>query len=226
MLETNTPSEQSSRLRIEFGKRGILRYTSHLDLARIWERTLLRAQVPLIYSQGFNPRPKMQFAAALPLGAESTCELLDIWVHGNFHDLQELQRVLVDSGPQGLEVYAIHPAELSLPPLQMLTHAAIYRVELAEACSCDEISRRVGEFLRATELIRIRRGKSYNLRPLVRDIQIICEQSSPATLMLDLLLSQQEGTGRPDEVVHALGCDPALVRITRIAIDLHQSSAI
>ena len=68
------------RLRVTFTKNGPLLYTSHLDLARIWERSLRRAGAPLVYSQGFNPRPKLHLAAALPLGHVGEAELLDVWL--------------------------------------------------------------------------------------------------------------------------------------------------
>src|SRR5512138_1667680 len=62
----NQPLTQQ-RIRIRFGQDGPLRYVGHHDLARTWERILRRARAPLEYSQGFNPRPRMQFAAALPI---------------------------------------------------------------------------------------------------------------------------------------------------------------
>src|SRR5258707_4321734 len=78
------PSTESTRMRIRitFAKQGALRYTGHLDLHKIWERTARRADLDLIYSQGFHPQPKMQLAAALPLGFSSRCELLDMRVGG------------------------------------------------------------------------------------------------------------------------------------------------
>ncbi len=68
------------RLRVTFSKGGPLVYTSHLDLARAWERALRRAGVGLVYSGGFNPRPKLQLAAALPLGHTAEAEWLDVWL--------------------------------------------------------------------------------------------------------------------------------------------------
>ncbi|MDP3186130.1 MAG: TIGR03936 family radical SAM-associated protein, partial [Anaerolineales bacterium] len=64
-------------MRITFSKTGALRYTGHLDLQRIWERTARRAGLPLVYSQGFHPQPKIQIAAALPLGFSGRAELVD-----------------------------------------------------------------------------------------------------------------------------------------------------
>ena len=68
------------RYRITFTKDEAQRFTSHLDLHRAWGRLLRRAGLPLLYSQGFNPRPRIQLSTALPLGCTSEHELADIWL--------------------------------------------------------------------------------------------------------------------------------------------------
>ena len=65
------------RLRIVFAKTEAMRYTSHLDLHRTWERTIRRANLPLAYSQGYNPHPRINLASALPLGFTSDCEVVE-----------------------------------------------------------------------------------------------------------------------------------------------------
>ena len=71
------------RLRITFSKSGTLRYTGHLDLQSIWERTVRRAGLPLAYTQGFHPSPKIQIASALPLGFIGSAEIVDVWLQDN-----------------------------------------------------------------------------------------------------------------------------------------------
>ena len=68
------------RLRITFHKTAAMRYTGHLDLHKTWERTIRRARLPLAYSQGYHPQPRLNVASALPLGFTSECELLDLWL--------------------------------------------------------------------------------------------------------------------------------------------------
>jgi radical SAM-linked protein len=68
------------RVRITFTKEGATRYISHLDLARAVERALNRAGLPVAYSQGFNRRPRLSLAAALPLGYTSEAEMADVWL--------------------------------------------------------------------------------------------------------------------------------------------------
>src|SRR5215813_5434575 len=76
MINDNNPIKQ--RLHITFGKFDALIYTSNLDIAKLWERVLRRARLPILYSEGFNPRPRIALASALPLGISSECELLDV----------------------------------------------------------------------------------------------------------------------------------------------------
>src|SRR5512136_271004 len=73
-------SKKTMRLRITFSKNGALRYAGHLDLQTTWERTVRRAGLPLAYTHGFHPGPKIQIASALPLGFIGRAEIVDIWL--------------------------------------------------------------------------------------------------------------------------------------------------
>ena len=66
-----------------------MRFTGHLDLHRAWERTFRRAGLPLAYSQGFNPHPRLNLASALPLGFTSEGEVIDVWLEQDLADLSE-----------------------------------------------------------------------------------------------------------------------------------------
>ncbi len=210
------------RYRIRFGKRGVLRYTSHLDLARTWERTLRRAGAPLVYSQGFNPRPQMQLAAALPLGFESACELLDIWLEGSVPEPGELLAALRRAAPEGLEVEGIWAVDLRGPALQTLTRSATYEVVPGEEIAYGELAERAAALLAQNEVRRERRGKTYDLRPLILATEAL--PGEPPRLRLELSLSADQGTGRPDEVLTVLGLDPLSARVTRTAITCDDSA--
>lgn len=208
-------AEDRTRYRIRFTKRGDLRYTSHLDLARIWERTLRRARVPLIYSQGFNPRPKMQLAAALPLGFDSQAELIDIWVEGDPQPPDDLQERIDAAAPLGLRVTSIKPVPDSGPALQTLIYQAIYRVPL-DVPNNDGVEEQVANLLAQPAIERERRGKTYDLRALVDDLHL--EPGDPPILHMALSASQERGFGRPDEVLDELGIDPLSVIVTRVGL--------
>ena len=82
----------TQRLRLTFAKTEAMRFTGHLDLHHTWERTFRRAGLPLAYSQGFNPHPRLNLASALPLGFTSECEVIDVWLE------QEMEPEQVDGG--------------------------------------------------------------------------------------------------------------------------------
>src|SRR5205823_3874781 len=96
------------RLRMRFAKLGKVRWTSHRDVARMWERAFRRVELPVAYSGGFAPRPKVSFGLALPTGCESTAEYLDV---------ELATEAIVDAGrlsaalPVGVDVLALAPLE-------------------------------------------------------------------------------------------------------------------
>src|SRR3990172_1703464 len=94
------------RLRLTFSKTKAMRFTGHLDLFSTLERTMRRANLPLAYSQGFKPRPKITFASALPLGFTSDCELADIWLDSEV-PIVEVTRALKVAAPPGVEIHAV-----------------------------------------------------------------------------------------------------------------------
>src|SRR5690606_33583523 len=124
-MTENVPIQQ--RLLITFGKFGALKYTSNLDVAKIWERVLRRANLPLLYSQGFNTRPRIQLASALPLGITSECELLDVSLKEAI-ELDGVREQLLAVSPPGLEIYQIEALNPRHPALQTLVHSAQYHV--------------------------------------------------------------------------------------------------
>ena len=102
----------SGKIRIKFIKVGKLKFISHLDLLRTFKSVLGRAKVPLKYSQGFNPHPKMVFSLPLPVGAESVCEYLDIELTEPREETELLEAINAELTDE-LKVTAIYPQEMS-----------------------------------------------------------------------------------------------------------------
>ena len=101
-------SPVAQRLRITFGKSGSLKYTSNFDVAKIWERVLRRADLPILYTKGFNTRPRIQLAMPLPLGISSECEILDISLRECIQfEESELRQELLAVAPPGLSIESI-----------------------------------------------------------------------------------------------------------------------
>ena len=107
------PTQEITKVRIKFSKVGDLMYISHLDLARTMQRIILRSELDIWYSEGFNPQPKMVFAQPLPTGVESVCELLDIKLN-SYMDCEEIKELWAN--------FKGRPQELGLPtaPKQFL----------------------------------------------------------------------------------------------------------
>lgn len=103
------PEQQAppvQRLRIRYAKRGRLRFTSHRDFSRAFERALFRARIPMAYSSGFNPHPRISYAGASPTGAASEAEYLEIGL-SEVVDAEQVRRALDDSLPDGLDLLEV-----------------------------------------------------------------------------------------------------------------------
>ena len=204
------------RLRITFAKGEEIKYISHLDLIRLWERTLRRARVPLAYSRGFNPRPQIAFAAPLPVGFTSRGEVMDVVLERRIAPYK-FAKSLVPHLPPGLEVLSVEEVYPKLPSLQSQVRSVEYRVTVSWDGSREEMEGKLQELLSAEGLLRQRRGKDYNLRPLIEDLWVEGEEVDGWVLGMRLRAGD-EGAGRPDEVLDALGLaeEPHAVRRERL----------
>jgi radical SAM-linked protein len=200
------------RLRLTFSKSGDLIYTSHLDLARIWERSLRRGGAPLAYSQGFNPRPKLQLAAALPLGHVGEAELLDVWLERPT-SVDAFTRALVPVLPDGLAVSGVRQVVLKEPSLPSQVISAEYRVT-AESPAEFDAEASIDRALAATELPQERRRKTYDLRPLIERLWL--QEAMAGCVVLGMQLAARAGaTARPEAVLQALGLGETFARYHR-----------
>jgi radical SAM-linked protein len=205
------------RIRITFAKNGALRYVGHLDLHKMWERIARRAGLPLAYSQGFHPQPKIQLAAALPLGFSSSCELVDLWIKGEA-DLSGLPADLQGTVPPGLKILDVASVDEKGPPLQTQILSAEYEVTLPAETELDGLARQLRSITEADSLPRERRGKAYDLRLLIEALELIGLDSQGKARLFMRLSAREGATGRPEEVLDALGIplDGAQVERTRL----------
>jgi radical SAM-linked protein len=208
----------SRRIRVTFAKTGPLRYIGHLDLHKLWERAARRAGVSLAYSQGFHPQPKIQLASALPLGFSSRCEVADLWVEDEPNPgLQdELQAAL----PAGISIQSLQEVDERAPALQTQVTAAEFEVTLLDEVDTNALTRRLSALLEADSLPRERRGKAYDLRPLIESLSFSAAMSvepveTPAPSLHLRLTARQGATGRPEEVLAELGIAVEDARIER-----------
>jgi radical SAM-linked protein len=200
------------RIRITFAKTESMRFTSHLDLHRTWERTFRRARLPLAYSHGFNPRPRLNLASALPLGFTGSQEVMDVWLEQTL-PIPDIQNALDQAAPPGLHIHRIEAVDEHAPTLQTVVEASDYTLTLGEQLA--NLDERLNTFIQAESLPRQRRGKDYDLRPLVLALRRLPDCEDGRQRIYAQLKAQEGATGRPEEVLDVLGADPLKTRVNR-----------
>lgn len=200
---------------IKFSKDKELRFISHLDLLRSWQRALRRACLPVAYSAGFNPHPRLSFASALPVGATSEAEYLDIFLTRpvSAEEWQRLQNTL----PEGLVLLDWREVPVEIAALMSLIGAAGWLCE-ADEQEQDVLAAAIQQMLLSTTLSVERSGKKgkkmLDLRPLLLRLEL-CGRD-----VRMLLKMSQEGGAKPQEVLGALGLPAEAVRTHRIGLYL------
>ncbi len=198
-------SPVAQRLRITFGKAGPLKYTSNLDVAKIWERVLRRAALPILYTQGFNTRPRISLAMPLPLGISSDCELLDISLREKIDFCEDkLKAQLLAVAPPGLSISAIAQVYLRAPTMQSLIESAEYQIQFLDPIAPARIQGKIDALLSRESLIieRVRKRKRsvMDARPLILALNL-----EASGLLIAHLAVGERGNLRPDHLLDLLG---------------------
>jgi radical SAM-linked protein len=200
------------RVRFRYVKLGKVRFTSQRDVARMWERALRRAQLPVAYSQGFSPRPQLSFGLALPTGCESLAEYVDVVFEEDRSgpdalDASSLPARISSLMPDGVEVVAAAPVDRSEgrpASLQEQVTSCEWTIRLA-GTTLERVEELVGAFLsaRSVPMARERKGRAVldDLRPSV--LQLGAAEVDGAPGLLAETSTQPRGV-RPAELVQGL----------------------
>ena len=206
------------RIRIVYSKGDELKFTGNLDMMKVWERTFRRAGLKIAYSQGFHPQPKIHQALPLPLGFTSQNDLLDFWLDSD-ESLGEISKKLERALQPGIMVQEYQVVPAALKPLQTLVTSAEYLVRMETESIHADLTERIEKLLRQNECLRERRGKQYDLRPLIESLQIDKDDTSS---LLMTLAARPGATGRPEEVLDALGIAMQDIEIMRTGMILSE----
>jgi radical SAM-linked protein len=216
------------RIRIKYAKRGPLRFTSHRDFARAFERALRRAGVPIAFSQGFTPHPKISYASAAPTGVASEAEYLEIGVQAPV-DPQQLRGALDAALSPGLDI--LDAVEAGPGAMADRIDASHWRIELP-GVEPDVLQHAVGAFRDAPEVLVERLTKqgrrTFDARGAVERIDVLEPGGAPSGVagvpcaILDLVVRQVTPSVRPDDVLSGLRVvadlePPVPPRATRLA---------
>lgn len=208
------------RLSIAFAVSGAARYVGGLDMGRTWVRALRRLRLPLAYSFGFSPHPRVSLAAPLPVGFAAEHEWVEVYLDARV-DLADVARQLPAQLPPGLSVRGVEELPLNAPPLASRIQAADYAVQFLDPPPAD-LAERLARLLEADTLpfTRVRGGKEvrFDLRP--RILQARLEERTGAPALILRLQHGPSGAARPEDVLSALGLDPLAARVTRMALAL------
>lgn len=194
------------RIRMEFIRDKGLRFVSHLDLLKTMERSLRRAEVPLAFSEGFNPHPKISFASALAVGLTSSGEYMDIETNQEV-DPQKLVSDLNNNLPTGLKITRAVTVDKSLPALMAVVNRAIYQVKvgLKEPVATDKLKDAIDKLKEQDEILITRNTKKGPREKNIRSgIVQIKGRAENKEIFLEMLLFAGEANVRPEEVVQAL----------------------
>ena len=221
------------RLRLRYAKRGRLRFSSHRDFQRAFERALRRAQIPIAFSAGFSPHPKVSYANAAPTGAASEADYLEIAVTARC-DPERVRQALDEALPEGLDVVEV--VEASTPDFVARLQASCWRIELP-GVGDEQAEAAVAALLAVPEAIVERLTKngrrSFDARGAIDWLEV----AGPDPLapppdragecaILTAVVRHGTPTVRPDDVLAALRLvadlvPPAPSRVTRLAQGPH-----
>ncbi len=180
-------------VRIKFRKAGSLQYISHLDLQRTFARVLVRADIPMWYTQGFNPHAKVIFGLPLSVGTESECEFIDLRLDRDISPAEVKNRL-------NRELTSEMEISEAYEPASKFTDIAWarYEMRLSFAGADRETAARLQSLWTTSPLMMTKKTKSgekeIDIAPLVRDIKVIYRDDRPGEIRVRALLSASEGS--------------------------------
>jgi len=187
------------RIRIKFTKGPEVKFISHLDMIRCFERSIRRADIPITYSSGFNPRPHISWGTPLQLGIESDCELADLDIEGWLKP-NALMEALNAALPKGFRILEATIGDPKGRSIDSLINRAQYLVDV-DAEDIESLKDRAENILKRETIEVIKDAKVTNKRPLLHGLTI---KEGPVQIMI---LSEvgQRGTLKPKEILDLLG---------------------
>ena len=226
-----------SRYVLKFQKTGYVKYTSHLDLLRIFKRSFKKSGLALRYSQGFNPHPKMGFAQPLSLGYSSLCELIEFETVGD-HEPSDVLKKMQEALPEGLEPVSCQRFDQNIKSLAGEADSAVYTEWIpVPSHRADEWTREKAEamaesYLDQTEITAMKRQKKtkklapVDIRKQIRSLHADVSESADheKTLELTMLLDCGSTSNLSPELVLTTFCQFADIPVERYQVEIERKS--
>ena len=186
-------------LRFKFRKGGNLQYVSHLDLVRTMHKVIVRAKLPLWYTEGFNPKPKMIFAAPLSIGTESVSEFMDLRMNEYIDPVEAMNRINANLTDEMQMVEAYYP-ETKFTDLKWMS----YRITISPAEISDDMIGSINSLL-SSEVVEVTKKNSdqtTNIAPLIRSCDAV--RSGDSIIINAVLSADPSAFLNPEYVIKAL----------------------
>jgi radical SAM-linked protein len=209
------------RIRIRFSRGEKLKFISHLDIMRLWQRALHRAGIPLAYTEGFSPHPRISLAAPLAVGVTSQSELMDVFCN-KWVSPHSFTTALNQQLPPGIAISQVHMVAPTMPSLQSQVSYAEYEVEIETEKDQAGIKTAIDSLLSLGKLPwhhqRDTGTRSYDLRALINNLWLVNWRRGHCAIGMRLRCDSS-GSGRPEQVAAALGFDrPTSISRTRLIL--------
>ncbi|WP_134764905.1 TIGR03936 family radical SAM-associated protein [Nocardioides sp. 1609] len=209
-MSRQQPEQQAppvQRLRIRYAKRGRLRFTSHRDFSRAFERAVFRARVPMAYSSGFNPHPRISYAGAAPTGSASEAEYLEIGL-AQVVDPADVHAQLEEALPDGLDVLRVVDAtvplgtpSVGLADLLQASRWVIGPLAVPATVAQDSVAAFLGEDSVVVERMTKKGLREFDCRAAVLRLAAVSDAGDTPDVRLDLVLRHTVPAVRPDDVL-------------------------
>lgn len=167
-----------------FEKRGLIKYTSHLDLLRIYKRAFKKAEISLSHSEGYNPHPKVTFGQPLSLGYEGAREPLEFETLEDYSSDFIIEK-LNDNLPKGLKILEVIKREEEKPSIAKTLTKACYKIRLTKGLFDEGFPSLVNQFMDKAEVMVFKESKKkktiekINIRPLIIEMEGFFENKTP-----------------------------------------------
>jgi radical SAM-linked protein len=189
-------------IRSKFNKTSFLKYISHLDLMNTLRRAFRRGQIPITFSQGFNPHPRLSLAQPLPVGMEGRGEYFDLELNKKM-SLDDFNNIVNLFLPEGIKILESREIPQGTDSLQSVINTGVYLIKM-DIDDNNEYEKEINKFINQKELIIIRKrnkkkDRQIDIKPLVYSIEIIEDN-----LWRFILSTGSRGNIRPEEVLIGL----------------------
>lgn len=196
--------------RIRYKRNDSVQYVSHLDTIQVFARAGRRAGLPMVYSQGFNPKPQMVFGAPAAMGLTSDCELMDMELDCDM-PCDRLVQILNDNLPLGFRILQCSIKDTK-ENIMALAAASCYKVKVRNKGDFSQLENTVAAIMKSDECVIPKKTKSgikdTNIRKMIYELSL--EQNGGDLILNMLLLSSNEGSLKPELLIEAINKNPGL----------------